>query len=174
MKVRIRIVLKIVIALFIACAISLTLLYLLFRPFIIEGKKTRHRNVRLLCEADHQALLDACREISRMVTKGDLRKYHYNIRINPDPETSRFPKPILDLEPTHIYIDDKDGRVMVELGGGLHHFGVYAYPDDYREPFHGFKYGDRELTAGLWYYNDGYHEKPDYYKNIEALLEKKK
>jgi len=80
---------------------------------------------------------------------------------------------ILDLEPTYIYID-QNGRVMVEMLGGLHHFGVYAYPEDYKykEPISA--YGDKELIPGLWYYNDGYQETPDYGKKIDALIEKYK
>jgi len=174
MKVRPMLVLKIAIGLLIVFAVSLSLLYLkIFRPVIIEIKKARQREMRLLCETDHQALLKACREISRQVARGDLKKSQYWIRKNPDPETSRFPQVILELEATYINID-QDGRLMLELGGGLDHFGVYAYPEDYKyeEPIS--DHGDKELIPGLWFYADGYRESPEYQKKIDTLLQKTK
>ena len=61
---------------------------------------------------------------------------------------------------------------MLEMLGGLVHFGVVAYTEDYQKPpFAGFKFGDRELIPGLWYYDDGYNN-PEYDKKFEALLQK--
>ena len=160
-------------------AVGLVLLYLTdfgagIRYLITEIKMSQQLRVRLLCETDHQALLEACRDISRMVAKGDLKKYEYSIRRNPDPdpETSRFSQVILDLEPSRIYIDE-DGRVMVEMFGGLDPFGVYAYPEDYTLPSYS-KYGDKKLIDGLWYYDGEYREHPEYEKRIEALMQKGK
>jgi len=112
MKVGKRTVRKTIVGLFIALGVSLGLLYLIFylrscRLVIVEIKKGQQRQVRLLCETDHQALLEACREISRMFADGELKKYKYMVRINPDPEISSFPQVIIDLEPTYIDIGDK-------------------------------------------------------------------
>lgn len=94
--------------------------------------------------------------------------------IDHHPETSRFPKPILDLAPNYVNIDEDDcGRVMVEMLGGLSHFGVLAYTEDYQKASWAV-YGDKELIPGLWYYDDGYEGNPRYQKKIDALLQKRK
>jgi hypothetical protein len=159
----------------VACVIGLVdLLFLWFYPGGIssEARMGQQRQERLLCETDFQALLEGCREISRMYAAGDLNKSEYMIRINPDPEVSKFPQVILDLEPTYVDIAS-DGKVQVELFGGFVHYGVCAYPENYKAPFSGFSYGDRELIDGLWYYDDGYLKNPEYAKKIETLLQKR-
>ncbi len=174
-----RVLKKIAIGSFIAFAVSPVLLFTIFylkacREITIIIKKGQQRQVRLLCETDHQALLEACREISRMFAKGDLKKYEYMVRINPDPEISSFPQVIIDLEPTYIDIDP-EGCVRVELYGGLDHYGVNAYTGDFKPPVSNFHYGDRKLIDGLWYYDDGYANNPKYYgKGIEELIQKGK
>ena len=61
---------------------------------------------------------------------------------------------------------------MIEMMGGMDHYGVSVYREDYSgTQFAGFKYGDRELVPGLWYYDDGYDENPRYGKKIEGLLD---
>jgi len=105
--------------------------YLVTYGFVFfRATETHQRRVRLLCDTDHHALLEACREISKQVARRDLKKSYCRIRKNPDPETSYFPEVILDLDPKSIYID-QEGRVMVEMFGKLLHFGVDAYPEDY-------------------------------------------
>ena len=172
MKVSKKLILKIVIALVIAFAAVNVLGYLSGLGYIIwDVKKGKQREVRLLCETDHQTLLEACRELSRRITTGDLKPQQYNIRLNPHPEASRFPQPILDLEPTYVIINP-DGRMMIELHGGFLHYGVWAYPEDYKEPGINFKYGDKKLLDGLWYYNEDYEGNPKHQKKIEALIQK--
>ena len=178
MKVRKNLVLKIVIALVISFAFVYTLygLYGLYTSMKKVKKDVKQRQARLLYETDHQALLKACRELSRQVARGDLKPGRYSIRRGPDPDISQFPQPILDLAPSYVYIDENDsGRVMVEMYGVLYHFGVEAYTEDYKKPsFVGFKFGDKELIPRLWYYDDGYQEHPEYDKKIEALIQKGK
>jgi len=70
-----------------------------------DVKKGKQRQKRLLCETDFQVLLDACRQLSDRVAAGDLKPQQYNVRMKSHPESSRFPKVILDLEPTHIIIN---------------------------------------------------------------------
>jgi len=130
----------------------------------------QRKRVHLLYKTDHQVLLDACRELSRRAAAGDLKYGKYDVRSDSHP-----PQLILDLGPNHVFIR-YDGRVMLEMMGGLDHFGVYAYPEDYKKPpVIGFKLGDKKLIDGLWYYDDGYRVRPeDYDKRIEALRPKGK
>ena len=145
--------------------------YLLIRGFVFFGVRDAQRNrVSLLYETDHQALLNTCRELSAMVSKGELKPGEYYLHGSErHPAASRFPKPILELAPTYVYIDENDcRRVMVEMHGGFDHFGVEAYAEDYKKPSY-FEYRDKELIPGLWYYDEGYRENPEYEKVIEAL-----
>ncbi|UCC98850.1 MAG: hypothetical protein JSW66_02945 [Phycisphaerales bacterium] len=176
MKKSKRTVLKIFIASVIALAICLALYILLnlyvFVGTVYFGPDTQEMRARLLYHTDHQALLDACREISRRVVIGDLRPGTYNIRVDPDPEASSFPQVILDLAPNYVYVDEGySGRVMLEMHGGLGHLGVQAYPEDYKSPSYS-KFGDKELIDGLWYYDDGYRKNPQWEKKTEALIQK--
>lgn len=174
MKVSKNLVLKIVIALVIALVAVNILGYLSGLGYIImDVKKGEQREVRLLCETDHQALLGACRELSKRVTTGNLKPRQYNVRIDPHPEAPRFPQPILDLEPTYVIINP-DGRVMIELHGGFLHYGVMAYPEDYKEPIINFKYGDKKLIDELWYYDEDYEGNPKHQKKTDALIQKGK
>lgn len=104
----------------------------------------------------------------RQAEKGELKKY-YNFYSDPNKETSKLPKVILDLEPNWIDID-QDRRIMINLGTSYYHFGIYFYPDDYKFE----KFGNRELASGLWYYSDSYSNNPDYDKKIDELIKKGK
>jgi len=160
---------RIVIVLFIVFVLAL-LIFVAGR-YLVDGIK-----VRLLCKTDHQALLEACNKLSKQVAKGNLKPGKYMVRIDPDPEVSKFPRPILDLRPTYVYIDENDsGRVLIEmLGGLLGHFGVLAYTEDYKKPYRTYSYGDKELIPKLWYYDDGYRDNPEYDKKVDALMQKGK
>ena len=133
--------------------------------------------VGLLCKTDHQDLLEACRELLRKVETGELNTGFYTVRggiFSPrSPEASQFPQVILDLQPRDVFIR-RDKYVTMEMHGGIDHFGVHAYPDDFKEPFKGFKYGDREIIPGLWYYDENYVYEPNYDKRIDALMQKRK
>jgi len=177
-----RMVLKIIIAVAIAFAVGLLLYnlrctlwhYLYVRPWIADSaRQTMRMRVRLLCETDHEALLEACRELSRRAGRGDLKPGKYNIRRDRHPLASRFPQPILDLVPSYVSVSENDSRqVMLEMLGGLGHFGVLAYTEDYKKPYPTYSYGDKKLIPGLWYYDDGYQGHPEYEKRIEALMKK--
>lgn len=186
MKIRKKIVLKIVPA----AVITFTLVFLLYKldfswVYIYQSVsmlKVQRSRVSLLCQTDHKALLEACRELSRKIPEfskklpaGEPHPDSYSLRaVLNSQELSCLPKPILDLGPDDIYINE-DGCIVLSISfGRLGHFGVNAYPEDYKEPFEGFHYGDRELIDGLWYYDDGYKRNPKYDKRIEALLKKKK
>ena len=136
-----------------------------------DVRKGKQRQKRLLCETDFQELLDACRQLSSRVSAGDLKPKQYNVRGKPHPESSRFPQAILDLEPTYVIIDSC-GIVMIELHGGFLHYGVIAYPEDYKK-LSGSEYGDIKLIDGLWYYDEAHKGDPEYQKIIEDLLQKR-
>jgi hypothetical protein len=162
----------IVIALSFALPISLSPWTKVHLRFGIQ--RAKRGQVRLLCETDHAALLEACNELSRQAARGDLKPGSYNVRHDRHREARRFPQPILDLAPSYVYIDENDtGRVMVEMLGGLGHFGVEAYTEDYQKPSFA-KLGDRELIPRLWYYDDGYDHNPEWDKVIDRLIEKHK
>jgi len=134
--------------------------------------KTRQIRDRLLSQTDHKALLDACREISKEVSEGNLSPNRYSVRYKPDPGISQFPQLVLDVEP--LYIDvSSDGRVTLEISGAFHHCGVTAYPENYEKPNEHFKYEDKMIIDGLWYYEDGYNPKRDD-KWIESMINKGK
>jgi hypothetical protein len=135
--------------------------------------KGRHLRTRLLCETDHQALLEACRQLSKQAMNGELEPGSYRVRGRPDREIVRFPETIRILQPTLVAIDRIDGHVKIEMFGGWDNFGVYAYPKDFQKRFP-FEYRDRELLEGLWYYDDFYKYpgRDEYDKEIKALLTK--
>jgi hypothetical protein len=91
--------------------------------------------------------------------------------MRPAGEIPELPRVILDLEPTYIEIG-QHGSVMVELHGGMLHFGVIGYPEDFNPPYLGFDYGDKELIPGLWYYDDGYQDSSRHREEIDAMVEK--
>ncbi len=140
--------------------------YGILKPFIdlAEGPNARQR--RLLCETDFQAMLNACRELSRRVASGELEEGPYGL-----PKMSHFPEPIPTLRPSFVTLG-RDGAVRVEMGfGGLasYSFGVYAYPESYTTPHP----GDRKLIEGLWYYDEGYRgDSNSYDRRIDQLLAK--
>ena len=137
--------------------------------------QAQHRRVMLLCDTDHQALLKAGREILSKIPKD---------RLNPQPDGRIFlggfnvpkgiqiPQAIKDLKSGCVV--DYDGHLRIEMHGGMDHFGVKIYPEDFKKPDDYFEYVDRELLPGLWYYDDGYLNNPEYDKRIDELIEKHK
>ena len=156
MKISATLVLKITLALLIILAAGYVLYGLYaFHSSMVEVKEDiRQRENRLLYGTDHQALLRACRDVLAMVARGDLKETHYRVRNNrhPSPELSRLPQLILDLEPTEVFVDG--ACLVVEMHGGLYHYGVRAYPENFEEPHANYEYGDKQLIDGLWYYTD--------------------
>ncbi|MGB2864639.1 MAG: hypothetical protein WBC05_15035 [Sedimentisphaerales bacterium] len=176
MNVSKRIGLYVTLGLSVVLALSAVFLYSrpgkFFRFIIADAKKERQRTIRLLSETDHQTLLEACRKLSREIDQGNqLPRYRYFVRHEPSPEITQFPKVILDLEPMFVDIWT-DGRVVVGMSGGIHHYGVRAYPENYNKPNDDFEFGDKKIIDGLWYYEDEYN--PKYDKWVESLLEKGK
>ncbi len=146
--------------------------------FFLKGPEdAQRRRVLLLCKTDHQALLNAGREILSQVPQDRLNPWSDGIRHVGEigvPKSVEIPQAIRELKPRGCLVS-LDGYLTLEMHGGMDHFGVRIYPEDYREPKepHGyFKYGDRKLLPGLWYYDEGYHYGPEEYdKRIDDLIE---
>jgi hypothetical protein len=135
-------------------------------------KDAQRRRVLLLCDTDHQVLLKAGREILNQAPKDRMNPQPDRIRVLGDigiPSGVEIPRAIQDLKP-HVCLISLDGYLTLEMHGGMDHFGVRIYPEDYKEPDRYFKYGDRELLPGLWYYDDGYIHNPEYDKWIDKLI----
>ncbi|OHB74506.1 MAG: hypothetical protein A2Z25_14375 [Planctomycetes bacterium RBG_16_55_9] len=180
MKLSLRMILSVAFGLFAVITLGLVFLYPwttgpqrnLLKLMKLEVKKAQQKKVILLSETDHQALLKACRKLSREIDQGSLvAPGRYMVRHKPDPEVKQFPQVILDLEPMFVETCT-DGRIRVGMMGGIHHFGVTAYPENYKAPSSDFKYGDKKIIDGLWYYEDGYNSRYD--KWIEKQIQKRK
>lgn len=61
---------------------------------LLMSVELRDLRPKLLGQADHQALLDACRELSARVTSGKLEANYYRVRFRPHSEVSQFPQAI--------------------------------------------------------------------------------
>jgi len=132
--------------------------------------------IRLLRETDHEALLAACRELSKEVASGKLKPGVYDVRPIRDRIASRFPKAILHLRPHSVTIG-KDGLVMLGIAGAFDDYGVYAWPEDYDPnlaPIN--RSGGRELLKGLWYYDEFYRGKgrEEWDEQVQAMLRENK
>jgi hypothetical protein len=139
-------------------------------------KQSQQRRVLLLCKTDHNALLKAGREILSQIPQDCLNPRPDEPRMLGDfgvPKEVQIPKVIQDLKPRRCLIS-YDGYLTLEMEAGMSHFGVWIYPADYKPPSRKFKYGNRELLPGLWYYDDGYIDNPEYDKRIDELIEEHK
>jgi hypothetical protein len=180
MKTRKKIALGIAVAMVLVTLISVFVFPWrepLFRVLWLRAiHQAQQRRVLLLCKTDHPALLKAGREILSKVSKDRLNPQSDGYRYLGDfavPKGVRTPQAIRNLRPRGFIIS-YDNYLTVEMHGGMDHFGVKIYPEDFREPHRNFEYGDRELLPGLWYYDDGYLHNPEYDKMIETLIEEYK
>ena len=104
---------------------------------------------RLLHHTDHEALLVACRSIMKDDYIGE-----YDLRgSNKRPNAARLSKEILALKPQRVTVFD-DGRVVIEMLGGMSHWGIVAHAEDFKEPYEDYKPGNKKLIDGLWFYSD--------------------
>jgi hypothetical protein len=142
-------------------------------PWYYEMYQSKQRRVLLLCKTDHQALLKAGREILILETvKKRLREGQGIAGSFHIPSGVQIPQAIVDLRPQTILID-YSGYLLIEMHGGMDHFGVRIYPEGVNEP-HPLFHGGRKLLEGLVYYDEGYSLNPEYDKVIDELIEKHK
>jgi hypothetical protein len=172
----------VVVTLAIVFALPVPRSYLLRVGMSILARRVKQGQIDLLCKTNHHALLKtnhhallkACRALSEKVEAGDLAPRTYYVRSQKrPPEVSQFPKLILDLSPRSVTLH-RDGRVVLQMGGGFANFGVFAYPKDYKEPYRNFVYGNRKIIDGLWYHDADYEGSPKHQKWIRGLIRKGK
>lgn len=130
------------------------------------AKQGKERRIMLLYRIDHAALLDACRKLIKEKREGKWQEGRYDVSFRPHPDAARLPERILKLKPTWVWINNE--RVMIEMFGGLDHFGIQAFSRDFPEADQK-KYGHKKLLDGLWYYDDGYRKTANYDQYIESL-----
>jgi hypothetical protein len=142
--------------------------------FLVGSLSSQGSRVHLLCKINHKALLKAGREILQQAPKPTTRTPDgwSVVDLKPIPENMRLPQVISDLRPSSIMVHSY-GYLVIVLHGGMDHFGVHIYPEDFNSPSRFFKYGDRKIIDGLWYLDEDYRFK-DYDKRIDALLKKNK
>ena len=125
----------------------------------------QQRRILILYKTDHESLLLACRQLlaERRAGQWPNDTYYLDKRMQQyDSESEKLPQVILQLRPSYIYFDDNS--VMVEMLGGFVHLGVIARAEGINEPK-----GDKQLIAGLDYYDDAYQEKKNCDQYIESL-----
>lgn len=111
---------------------------------------TYRKRVRLLCKTDYHALLAACREVMQREDLVPGVRY--------EPSWLQLHEVIRKLDPSAI--SKCDNYLFIYIRGFMDRFGVYAYPQDFEEPYKGFKYDGLELIPGLWFYDEGLVPKP--------------
>lgn len=104
---------------------------------------------RLLNHTDHESLLVACRSLMKPEFVG---VYHLTWS-NKHPDAFELPKEILALRPQGVTVFE-DGRVLITVVGGMSHWGVVAYSEDFKDPYEDYKPGNKKLIDGLWLYSD--------------------
>jgi hypothetical protein len=130
-------------------------------------KKREEQRIQLLCNTNYQALLEACRGLSKQVESGELESnIYYMTNSTHQPVVSRFSPLILNLNPAYVVLDG-NGCVIIAIS----RFGVRAYSEDYKKPRPDFVYGDKELIPGLWYFDEDYKDNPKYQKKIDNLIQ---
>jgi len=159
----------IIVSIAVGVAVAGANLGILLGPVAVAAIRGKHVCQHLLCETDHRALLDACRELSAQVADGRLEADTYRVRFRPHSEASQFPEPILALRPYSVALSES-GRVRIEMTGKWWSLGVNAYPEGEEKRFPESRFGDHRLLEGLWYYDDQYLHDPDYDRQIDALL----
>jgi len=163
---------KIILILFATLLLFIAVLFQLYRyggavyVFCKLTKQAKEGRIRLLYRTDHATLLDACRKIIKDKREGKWPEGRYNVSFRPHPDAAKLPETILKLKPTWLWINNE--RVMIEMFGGLDHFGVYAFSKGFSEADQK-KYGNKKLLDGLWYYDDGYRKATNYDQYIESL-----
>jgi len=107
----------------------------------------------LLLETDYRILLDACRDVERLHSAGNISFGTLFVRRNKtDPNVLRLPKEVVEINPLFVSID-LGKCVRLEMTG-IPATGVVAYPDADKEKYEWL--GNVELIPGLWFYHEDY------------------
>jgi hypothetical protein len=169
-----------------AIAIAITILILIFAfvlyiqpkgPFYNSAlQSAQQRRILLLYHSDYEALLQAGREILRQ--SPDPKHYTpvgrpFHILGVPVPRHVRIPKDVHQLRPHAIYINF-DGYIVLQMEKSALGYGVNIYPEGYNKKHRDFRYDNKELIPGLWYFDDKYDIVPEYDKTIDYVIQKGK
>ena len=134
--------------------------------FRFMGWQIERGRVRIFCKSDHEALLRACRDLSKRADVGRHETRVYEVGIF---SRLSLPRPIRALRPREVIVSG-DGIVRISMFSGWHPFGVWACPEGYegRRP----DKAKRKLLEGLWYYDEDYNYSPERLdKQIDALID---
>ena len=139
--------------------------------FVFGIDRFERKRVKLLFESNHEALLLACR---KMILEAKDGKWDYEKLWFATEEGkklySRLPEPLKKIEPVYIFISYD--QIMVALWGGMTHMGIVVFLEEDDMPW-GKKYY-KEISKGLWYYDDRCKNDQDFEELIESLRPKKK
>jgi hypothetical protein len=80
------------------------------------------------------------------------------------------PRVIRKLRP-HAVLINLNGYIVLHMQEGLSNYGIKIYPEDFSRPSGNFRFGNRELLPGLWYYDYRYRQDPAYNEKISEILQ---
>lgn len=129
--------------------------------------------VRAICDANHVAALEACRELSKQISTGSLQSGLYSMNSEQDRIRLDLPPCILELKPHVLYLYNKeDGRIQIGLSRiKRDSIGLEAYPEGVAGPAIIDQIGKRELIPGLWFYESLMEENPEYFgKKVDRII----
>ena len=129
--------------------------------------------VRAICDANHVAVLEACRELSKEISAGNLKPGLYSLNSEHDRSRLSLPPCILELKPHVLYLYHKeDGRIQIGLSRiKMNSIGLEAYPEGVIGPAPINQIGKRELIPGLWFYESLMEENPEYFgRKVDRII----
>jgi hypothetical protein len=109
--------------------------------FLLESGFTRPE--KLLYETDHQAVLEACRDLMARHKRGEEFPPMFF------PSDPGFPDSLRPLRPSYLSVSYD--VVVMEMHGGHDHYGFYAFAEG-SEKEKG--YGGKKLIDGLLWYGE--------------------
>lgn len=118
--------------------------YLLRLPF----RQIEARRQALVYQVNHDALLEACRELQANYAQARATKSW------PTDHRTLWPEMLRQLNPSDVS-RGSGATLYIEFGGGFHHFGYVVFPtDDERPDIGGMGWAWLRLRDGLWYYDE--------------------
>ena len=132
----------------------------------------QQRRILLLYHTDHEALLKAGREVLRQGPRDPMNyrpRGPIHIHGFPVPRGVRIPKIIRKLR-SYANLINFNGYFVLQMEQGVTGFGVKIYPEGFKTPNRYFRYGNREILPGLWYFDDKYGLEPGYDKRIDRMI----
>src|SRR5262249_39717965 len=110
--------------------------------YFFMGSQRTNPN-KLLYEANHQAVLEACQDLMARHKRGEEFPPMFF------PSDPGFPDSLRPLRPSYLSV--RDDVVHMEMHGANDHYGFYAYAEGSEKEG---KDGGVKLIDGLWWYGD--------------------